>query len=66
MSSDIVTLKSGLTARWRLDGEYVHLDHDEYKKASMKLLLGKSAEASALWMLKELDREIKLGIARKS
>jgi hypothetical protein len=61
----VVTLKSGLTAPWRFDGQHIHLDHDDYKKSPMKLLPGKTAKASAMWMLKELDREIKLGATRK-
>jgi hypothetical protein len=63
--SGVVTLKSGAAARWRVANGYVHLDHDEYKKAPMKLLPGKSPEENARWLLHELVRDIKLGTALK-
>jgi hypothetical protein len=57
--------ESGYKATWTVSNGYVHITCEDYKKAPMKLLPGKSDEENARWLLKELVRAIKLGTAKR-
>ncbi|WFU69430.1 hypothetical protein [Bradyrhizobium sp. CB2312] len=56
--------KSGLTADWYFDGQFVYLEHPQYQTAPCKLLPGKTPEGTAEWMLAELVTAMQLGTAK--